>query len=438
MADSIQECLVRDLPNYEGCSVRLRGWVRNKRSGKGLLFIILRDGSEEVQCVISEEVVGEDKFRSYEELGLESAIVVTGEVKKDARSPGGYELQVSDMSVIQAVQDYPITKKEHGIEFLMSHRHLWIRSRRQNAILKVRSEIQKHWTDFFYERKFYRVDAPIFTGTSCEGTTTLFPVDYHGDTAYLTQSGQLYNEATIFSLGRVYCFGPTFRAEKSKTRRHLLEFWMLEMEAAFLEHEENLRFQEELVVSTLEYVLSHCKKELGVLGRDTEPLERISSPFPRITYKVAVEKINAEMEGRDSPFHLGDDFGAPEETFLSRAYEKPLFVTNFPVQTKAFYMKEDPNQQGTVLAADLLAPEGYGEIIGGSQREDDLEVLRGKIKEWRLQEEAIQWYLDLRRFGTVPHSGFGIGLERVVAWVCGLQHIRESIPFPRMLHYLFP
>ncbi len=438
MEEEVHEILISDVAGYVGRLVRVKGWVRNRRSIKAVVFIILRDGSGEIQCVASAEEVGEEAIKRYEDYGLESSLIVTGRVREDSRSPWGYEIAVVDIQPIQVVNDYPIAKKEHGTEFLMQHRHLWIRSRKQVAILRIRNEIEKFWTDFFYERGFARVDAPIFTASSCEGTTTLFPVDYHGDTAYLTQSGQLYNEATIFSLGRVYCFGPTFRAEKSKTRRHLLEFWMLEMEAAFFSHEDNLRFQEELITSTVKHVLSKCQRELATLGRDTSLLEKIEPPFPRLTYAEAVQLINTRMQDRQRPFDYGDDFGAPEETFLSNCFEKPLFITNFPVKTKAFYMKPDPQNPDTVLAADLLAPEGYGEIIGGSQREDDLEALKQRIREWNLKEEDLGWYLDLRRYGSVPHSGFGIGLERVVTWLAGLPHIRESIPFPRMLHHLYP
>ncbi len=421
-----------------GKTVCLRGWVRNRRFGKGIAFFILRDGTGEVQCVASSEEIPEGELKSYEGIGLESSVQIIGEVRNDERSPGGYEIKVQEIIPIQKVTDYPIAKKEHGVEFLMEHRHLWIRSRTQTAILKLRNEIQKYWIDFFYEKNFYRADAPIFTSSACEGTTTLFPVDYHGDTAYLSQSGQLYNEATIFALGKVYCFGPTFRAEKSKTRRHLLEFWMLEAEASFMTHEESLQLQEELIVSTIEHVLSKCDSEFKILGRDIEPLKRVKPPFVRITYGEAVKLINEKMVERDAPFQYGDDFGAPEETFLSLQFDKPFFVTNFPVETKAFYMKPDPNDVSTLLCADLLAPEGYGEIIGGSQREDDIDALLQRIKQWNLPLEHLQWYLDLRRYGSVYHSGFGIGLERVVAWVAGLHHIRETIPFPRMLHHLFP
>lgn len=438
MPEDAKDILVCESPNFVGQNVRLKGWVRNKRSGKGIVFIILRDGSGEIQCVVTEDVLGNERLHQCEKIGLESSIIVTGTVNRDERSPGGYEILVSDVEVIQLVQDYPVAKKEHGIAFLMENRHLWLRSRRQVATLKIRNQIQKYWTDFFYEKGFYRVDAPIITGLACEGTTTLFPVNYHGDVAYLSQSGQLYNEASIFSLGRVYSFGPTFRAEKSKTRRHLLEFWMLEMEAAFFTHEDSLKLQEQLIFSTVKHVISHCSAELKVLERDISKLEKVSPPFPRITYKQAVELINEKMEGRAQPFAYGDDIGAPEETFLSSQFDNPVFVTNFPLKTKAFYMKADPEDPETALAADLLAPEGYGEIIGGSQREDDLEVLLTRIREWGLSEEQFKWYLDLRKYGTVPHSGFGVGLERVVAWLCGLSHIRETIPFPRMLHHLFP
>ena len=438
MAEKEKLISVSEIPGYVGEMVQLRGWVRNRRLGKGLVFIILRDGTGEVQCVGSVDELGEETLKKLEELGIESSLVIAGVVRVDQRSPGGYEIGIREVRPIQVVKDFVISKKSHGVDFLLQHRHLWLRSRRQVAIMRVRNEIQKFWADFFYERGFVRVDAPIFTASACEGTTTLFPVDYHGDTAYLTQSGQLYNEASIFAHEKVYCFGPTFRAEKSKTRRHLLEFWMLEMEAAFFTHEDNLSFQEEFVSATIQHLLQKCRKELGILQRDTSLLEKATPPFPRLAYRDAVKLINEQMKDRQTPFQYGEDFGAPEETFLSQQYEKPVFITSFPVGLKAFYMKPDPNDPETVLAADLLAPEGYGEIIGGSEREDNLDALISKVRQWGLSEEELKWYLDLRRYGSVPHSGFGIGLERFVAWVCGLPHIRESIPFPRMLHHLYP
>ncbi|OPX21326.1 MAG: asparagine--tRNA ligase [Planctomycetales bacterium 4484_113] len=438
MTEDVSQALIMHLPQHVGKAVCVRGWLRNKRSGKNIHFLILRDGTGEVQCVASGDSLPAETMQLCDALGIESSLEVVGIVREDARSPGGYEVALSEVKPLQVVNDFPISKKEHGVEFLMEHRHLWLRSRRQVAILRIRDELEKAWADFFYERGFARVDAPIFTPAACEGTTTLFDVDYHGDTAYLTQSGQLYNEATIFALGRVYCFGPTFRAEKSKTRRHLLEFWMLEMEAAFFEQEDNLRLQEELLVFSIARVLQKCGRELATLQRDTDKLVNIAAPFPRLHYRDAVEQINRQMPDRAEPFRYGDDFGAPEETFISQQFEQPVFVTNFPVGTKAFYMKPDPDEPDTVLAADLLAPEGYGEIVGGSQREDDLDALEKRVGEHGLPREAFQWYFDLRRYGSVPHSGFGLGLERTLAWLCGLSHIREAIPFPRMLHHLYP
>ena len=438
MSKDASQVLIMHLTQHVGKLVRLRGWLRNKRSGKSVHFLILRDGTGEVQCVVSGDDLPAETMDLCDSLGIESSLEIVGTVREDARSPGGHEIAVREVVPLQVVTDYPIAKKEHGIEFLMEHRHLWLRSSKQVAILQIRDELQKAWGDFFYERGFARVDAPIFTPAACEGTTTLFPVDYHGDTAYLTQSGQLYNEATIFALGRVYCFGPTFRAEKSKTRRHLLEFWMLEMEAAFFEHEDSLRLQEELVISSIAQILQKCARELAALERESGKLERVAAPFPRLHYRDAVEMINQRMPDRAEAFRYGDDFGAPEETFLSKCFEQPVFVTNFPVGTKAFYMKPDPKEPDTVLAADLLAPEGYGEIVGGSQREDDLAALEQRVREHDLPEEAFRWYFDLRRYGSVPHSGFGMGLERMLTWLCGLTHIREAIPFPRMLHHLYP
>jgi len=430
--------LIRDGREYNGRKVRLRGWLRNIRSGKNIHFLIVRDGTGEMQCVAFGGNLPAEMMELCGSLGLESSLVVTGSLSADERAPGGVEMQVSALEAVQPVTDYPIAKKEHGVEFLMEHRHLWLRSSRQVAIMRVRNEVEKAWADFFYERGFVRVDTPIFTPNAVEGTTTLFEVDYHGEKAFLAQSGQLYNEATAAALGRVYCFGPTFRAERSKTRRHLLEFWMLEMEAAFFTHEDNLRFQEELVTYTVERVLANCAPELALLERDLVPLQRVRPPFPRITYREAVQLINEKMPERAAPFAYGEDFGAPEEVFLGDQFDRPVFVTNFPAPIKAFYMKRDPADPETVLGADLLAPEGAGEIIGGSQREDDLEAMLQRVREHKLPLDEFQWYLDLRRYGSVPHSGFGIGLERTLVWLTGAPHIRETIAFPRMLHHMYP
>lgn len=429
---------IRDAKRHLGQVVQLRGWLRNLRSGKNIHFLIVRDGTGDMQCVAFGGNLPPETMELCASLGLESSLIITGSLSADSRAPGGVEMQVSALEVLQSVPDYPIAKKEHGVEFLMERRHLWLRSAKQTAIMRVRNEVEKAWADFFYERGFVRVDTPIFTPNAVEGTTTLFEVDYHGDKAYLSQSGQLYNEATAAALGRVYCFGPTFRAEKSKTRRHLLEFWMLEMEAAFFTQEDNLCFQEEMVVYTVERVLANCAAELETLERDTSLLKPVQAPFPRITYREAVRLVNQEMEGRKAEFKYGDDLGAPEEVFLGGQFDRPVFVTNFPARMKAFYMKRDPADPETVLGADLLAPEGVGEIIGSSQREDELELMLERVREHNLPEDAFQWYLDLRRYGTVPHSGFGAGLERIVAWLCGAPHIRETIAFPRMLHHMYP
>ncbi len=441
MIETIRIC---DAKEHAGETVRLRGWLRNIRSGKNIFFLIVRDGSGEMQCVAFGGSIQPEAMEQCAKLGIESSLEVTGELRLEPRAPGGVEMQVSAVNALQIVEDYPIAKKDHGVEFLMDNRHLWLRSRKQAAIMRVRNEVEKAWADFFYERGFIRVDTPIFTPNAVEGTTTLFEVDYHGDKAYLSQSGQLYNEANAMALGRVYCFGPTFRAEKSKTRRHLLEFWMLEAEAAYFTHEDNMRLQEHMILDTIRRVLANCAGELVTLERDTTPLANIVEAcakggcFPRIHYRDAVKFINENMPEREGTFAFGEDFGAPEETFLAGQSDLPVFITNFPAQIKAFYMKRDPKDPETVLGSDLLAPEGVGEIIGGSQREDDLETLRLRVQEHGLPEEAFSWYFDLRKYGSVPHSGFGIGLERTLGWLCGVQHIRETIAFPRMLHHLYP
>ena len=427
-----------DLFDHVGEYATIKGWLRNRRSSGKIHFLLVRDGTGEVQCVVRYGQIEEDKFELADHIGLESSIIVTGEVVADPRSPVGVEIRVTDYRVFQDVEDYPIGKKEHGVGFLLKHRHLWLRSPKQWAVARIRDEVQKATRDFFYARRFVNVDTPIFTPAACEGTTTLFEVDYHGDTAYLSQSGQLYLEAAIMSLKRCYCFGPVFRAEKSKTRRHLLEFWMVEAEAAWMEFEENLRLQEDYVTYLVERVLENRKRELEILERDTSSLERVRPPFPRITYEEAVGMIRGADDPEVADFEGGSDFGAPQETWLAAQFDRPVFVTNFPAEIKAFYMKRDPERPDTVLGADLLAPEGYGEIIGGSQREDDYETLLARIREHNLPEEAFQWYLDLRRYGTVPHGGFGLGIERTVAWLSGREHVRETIAFPRMLHQLYP
>ncbi|MCX7780984.1 MAG: asparagine--tRNA ligase [Negativicutes bacterium] len=430
----MQTALIKNLARYAGSEVTVQGWLYNKRSSGKIIFLIVRDGSGLVQCVLVKKEVSEDVWASASRLTQESSLKITGLVREEPRSVGGYEIQVTGLEVVQIAEEYPITHKEHGVDFLAEHRHLWIRTPRQTAILRVRSEIEHAFRDFFYQRDFVLADAPIITPAACEGTTTLFEIDYHGDKAFLSQSGQLYNEATALALGRIYCFGPTFRAEKSKTRRHLLEFWMIEAEMAYFDIDDNMRLQEEMVYYVIQRVLERCSAELKVLERDVEKLKSIQLPFPRISYTEAVEILR--KAGED--FTWGDDFGAPHETIISNHFNAPVFVHRYPTAIKAFYMKPDPENPAVVLGADLLAPEGYGEVIGGGQRIDDLKLLEQRIAEHKLPPEAFQWYLDLRRYGSVPHSGFGLGIERTVAWICGLEHIREAIPFPRMLHKMYP
>jgi len=378
--------------------------------------------------------VGEEQFEKAKRLTQESSVIIRGSVKKDDRAPGGYEVSVKEIEPVFITKDYPITKKEHGVAFLMEHRHLWIRSRRQNAILRIRSEVIQAIRDFLYKRKFTLVDSPIFTPSACEGTTTLFEVDYFGEPAYLTQSGQLYQEAAALAFGKAYCFGPAFRAEKSKTRRHLTEFWQVEPEIAFAHLDDAMKLAEEMLVYIIERVLERRKIELDRLERDTKILESVKTPFPRISYTDAVKRINELGESLE----WGEDFGAPHETALANSFDSPFIVHRFPAQVKAFYMRRDPEDERLSLSFDMLAPEGYGEIVGGGEREYDLEILLKRIKEHNLPEEAFQWYLDLRRYGSVPHSGFGLGIERTIAWICKLPHIRETIPFPRMLDTVYP
>jgi asparaginyl-tRNA synthetase len=426
--------LVKNLGKHVDQEVTVQGWLYNQRPSGKIIFLILRDGSGLLQGVVVKKEIGEELFAQAKQLTQESSVKLTGVVRAEPRSVGGYEMQVSGIDVIHIAPEYPITHKEHGVEFLAERRHLWMRTPRQMAILRVRSEIEQSFRDFFYERDFVLADAPIITPAACEGTTTLFELDYHGDKAYLSQSGQLYNEATAMALGRVYCFGPTFRAEKSKTRRHLMEFWMIEAEIAYFDMDANIKLQEEMVYYTIQRVLTRCVNELKILERDVEKLQNITLPFPRISYTEAVEILHQAGE----EFSWGEDFGAPHETIISSHFNAPVFVHRYPTAIKAFYMKPDPNDPKVVLGADLLAPEGYGEIIGGGQRIDDLNLLEQRIAEHNLPMEAFEWYLDLRRYGSVPHSGFGLGVERTVAWLCGLDHIRESIPFPRMLHKMYP
>ncbi len=425
---------IENLADHEGEEVTLKGWLYNKTDKGKLQFLLVRDGTGIAQGVVFEGDVSPEVFEAAQKVTQESSLIVTGVVRADKRAPGGYELAVKDVEIVQLAKDYPITPKEHGIEFLMDHRHLWLRSSRPHAILRVRAEVVRAIRDWLDSHGFINVDTPILTPSSCEDTTTLFETDYFGEPAYLTQSGQLYNEANIMSFGRVYCFGPTFRAEKSKTRRHLLEFWMVEPEMAWADLEECMRIEEELVSYVVQRTLQNRAKELETLGRDTTLLEKVEPPFPRITYDSAVEILNKQ----GVPIEWGDDFGAPHETAISEHFEKPVFVHHYPTQCKAFYMEVDPERPEVCLSVDLLAPEGYGEIIGGGQRSASYEYLEKQIEKLGISRQAYEWYLDLRRYGSVPHSGFGLGIERTVAWICGVKHIRETIPFPRMLGRLYP
>jgi asparaginyl-tRNA synthetase len=426
---------IEDIARHEGQPVTLRGWLHNRRSSGKIHFLTVRDGTGFIQCVMSKQAVGEDLFKAADHLAQESAIVVHGSVRADSRAPGGFEIDVTRLDVVSESQNYPITPKEHGVDYLLDRRHLWIRSARQQAILRVRHEVINAVRDFFNSRGFILADTPIFTPAACEGTTTLFPVQYFEDTtAYLTQSGQLYNEANAMALGRVYCFGPTFRAEKSKTRRHLTEFWMVEPEMAYATLDDVMDLAEGLVVSVIARVLEKRATELKVLERDTTKLELVRAPFPRVSYDEAA-KI---LKEKGLPFEWGGDFGAPDETALSEQFDRPICVHRYPSAVKAFYMKPDPQRPEVALCVDVLAPEGYGEIIGGGERLDDYDLLLKRIHEHNLPQEAFEWYLDLRRYGSVPHGGFGMGMERVISWICGLDHLREAIPYPRMLYRIYP
>ncbi len=425
--------LLKNIKKYLNKVVTLRGWIFNIRSSGSIYFCQFRDGTGEIQAIVSKKDVDEETWQLTKKLTLESSCEITGKVYQEKRSPSGYEMLVKKLKVFQIALKYPIGKKSHGVDFLMDHRHLWIRSRRQQAILKIRDEVIFSIREFMRKNDFVLTDTPILTPTPCE-QVELFKTDYFGEKAYLSQSGQLYLEALIYSLGRVYDFGPVFRAEKSKTRRHLIEFWMMDAEMAFVDHQENMRIQEELVSYLVEKVIKNRKKELEILKRNLEPLKNVKPPFVKITYDQAIDLLKK----KGVKIKWGDDFGGDEETILSKSFEKPVFIEKYPAGIKAFYMKPDPENQKYVLNDDLLAPEGYGEIIGGSERIDDLNTLEEKIKEFKLPKEEYQWYLDLRRYGSVPHSGFGLGLERTVAWLCGLEHIRETIPFPRLINRLRP
>ena len=447
----VEQVFIERIAEHVGDTVTIKGWLYAK-TGKGRLqFLQIRDGTGVMQCVVFKKAVEPEVFEAARALTQESSVIVTGTVRADERAPGipgGLEMDVSDLEVVQTVTDeYPITPKEHGVDFLMQHRHLWIRSTRQWATLRIRATVIKAIRDWLDDHGFLLMDTPILTPAACEGTTTLFETDYHGLPAYLSQSGQLYNEADIMAFGRVYCFGPTFRAEKSKTRRHIQEFWMVEPEAAYVDMWQNMEIQEQFVSYIVRTVLQERSKELDLLDRDLSRLEKIEPPFPRIHYDEAVEMINKGAEaGARIPPHdeavttiaWGEDFGSPHETYVAEQFEKPVFVHHYPTQVKAFYMDQEPDRPETCRSSDLLAPEGYGEIIGGGQRSGDLAFLEAQIERHNLPREAYEWYLDLRRYGSVPHSGFGLGIERTVMWICGLQHIRETIAFPRLLGRMYP
>ena len=425
---------INKLGDHVGEVVTLQGWVETTRGHGKVAFVVARDGTGTVQCVLVRDSVDGATWELYESLNQEALVSIKGKVKEDVRAPGGYEIEIHDLELIATADDYPIQRKEHGVDFLLDHRHLWLRSAQQRAVLRVRAEVSQAINDFFYTREFVRIDTPILTGAIGEHAGTLFKTDYFDDTAYLAQTGQLYVEAACPAFKKVYCFGPTFRAEKSKTRRHLTEFWMVEPEVAFADSDDNMRLQEDFVSYLVERALERCSEELQVLERETSKLEGIRPPFPRISYTDALEVLKE----KGSNTEWGTDLGATDEAALMEDRDLPLFVYNYPKGAKAFYMKENPDDSSTVLCNDLLAPEGYGEIIGGSQREDDLDRLMARIREEGLPEQAYAWYLDLRRYGSFPHSGFGLGLERTVAWITGRHHIREMIPFPRLMNRLYP
>jgi len=430
----MQHVYIEDIGACDGQTVTIRGWLYNKRSSGKLQFHLVRDGTGTIQTILTPDGVGEKLFEQCDRLPQESSVCVTGEVRADARAPGGYEMDVTGYEIVNEAEEYPITPKEHGTAFLMDHRHLWLRSSRQQAIMRIRSEIVKACRDFFDDRGFVLIDAPIFTPAACEGTSTLFETKYFDTMAYLTQSGQLYMEAGAMAFGKVYCFGPTFRAEKSKTRRHLTEFWMLEPEVAYLDLDGDMKLAEDMISYIVQRVLEKRSKELEILERDLAPLKQVVPPFPRIQYDEAIDIL--KKNGMDAQW--GDDFGGDEETVITSQFDRPVLVHRYPLEIKAFYMKNDPENEKWSLSMDMLAPEGYGEIIGGGQREDSLSLLEEKIKKHKLPLEIFKWNLDLRRYGSVPHAGFGLGIERTVAWICGRPHIRETIPFPRMLSRMYP
>ena len=425
---------IKELPGHIGESVTVQGWLYNKRTSGKLQFPIVRDGSGFVQCVVSKKEVSEESWNDSDRATQESTITVTGKVVAEARAPGGVELHVSEVKLVGLAEPYPISPKEHGTDFLMNHRHLWLRSTKQHYVLLVRNEIEKAIRDFFYDRDFVLIDSPILTANAAEGTSTLFETDYFGEKAYLSQSGQLYLEPAAAAFGKVYCFGPTFRAEKSKTRRHLTEFWMVEPEVAFLEFDGLQELAEEFIEYIVGRVMENCPEALKQLERDVTKLENVKRPFPRISYRDAIELLKS----KGMPANFGDDIGGDEETVIANSFDRPVLITRYPVGIKAFYMKPDPNDPEVALAMDMIAPEGYGEIIGGSQRIDDHDLLVRRIQEHNLPLDAFQWYLDVRKYGTFPHSGFGMGIERCVAWVTGVPHLRETIPYPRTLNRIYP
>lgn len=425
---------IADVHRFEGKEVKIYGWLYNIRYGGKIIFLLIRDGTGIIQSVLLRNEVSEETYNLAHSLTIESSLSIRGVIRRDDRAPGGYELTVKSIELFHRSEEYPISKKEHGVAFLMELRHLWLRSKKQNALLRIRAEVIAAIRDFFDKRGFVNIDAPILTPIACEGTTTLFETEYFGEKAYLTQSGQLYMEAACMAFGKVYCFGPTFRAEKSKTRRHLTEFWMVEPEVAYLDLEGDMRLAEDLIMSIIDRVLDKKREELEILGRNIDPLLSVKKPFPRLTYTEVCDLLN----NKGSPFRWGDDLGGDEETMVSKEFDSPVIIHRYPVKCKPFYMKIDPENPELVLNMDILAPEGYGEIIGGSQREDDYDTLKGRILELNLPLEPLSWYLDLRRYGSVPHSGFGIGLERTVAWLSGIHHVREAIPFPRTIEKIWP
>ncbi|HHT91812.1 MAG: asparagine--tRNA ligase [Bacillota bacterium] len=430
----MERVYLKRIGEHVGNEVEIRGWLYNKRSSGRIQFLIIRDGTDLIQGVLVKAEVSEAVFEAAKTLTQESSVIVRGVVREEPRSLSGYELSVTDLKILQIAEEYPITPKEHGVEYLMDRRHLWLRSQKQHAVMLIRNEVIKASRQFFDERDFVLIDAPILTPASVEGTSTLFETDYFEDKAYLSQSGQLYMEAAAMAFGKVYCFGPTFRAEKSKTRRHLMEFWMIEPEVAFLDMDGNMDLQEEYVCYIVQQVLKNRRKELELLERDISKLEAIVAPFPRISYDEAIELL--QREGADVTW--GADFGGGDETIIANQFDRPVFVHRYPTAIKAFYMQPDPERPEVVLGSDLLAPEGYGEIIGGGERIYDLDIIQQRIREHNLPEEQYAWYIDLRRYGTVPHSGFGLGLERTVAWICGLPHLREAAPFPRLINRIYP